>query len=163
MTDTAETAPDLVLDDAIRQLFAAAEGFSREFFTRLAREVYLDSKRRRRLEELLGAWDPIAEAASSVGPEAVVRGYLLFVRGEFEAAADVLQSEKGDPWGAFFGVFFFMTWISSVHLAYHYAVDGLVSLIAVAAIWAVSERIIAAWDALLARHDILRTNTVPAE
>lgn len=66
-------------------------------------------------------------------------------------------------WGAFFGVFFFMTWISSVHLAYHYAVDGLVSLIAVAAIWAASERTIAAWDAWLARQFTLRTNTVPAE
>ncbi|MEM6856543.1 MAG: phosphatase PAP2 family protein [Pseudomonadota bacterium] len=53
-------------------------------------------------------------------------------------------------WGAFFGVFFFITWISSVHLAYHYAVDGLVSLLAVAAIWAVAQRIIAAWDARLA-------------
>lgn len=66
-------------------------------------------------------------------------------------------------WGTFFAVFFFITWISSVHLAYHYAVDGLVSLIAVAAIWKVSERIIAAWDAWLARQATLRTNTVPAE
>jgi hypothetical protein len=70
-------------------------------------------------------------------------------------------------WGAFFGVFFFVTWISSVHLAYHYAVDGLVSLIAVAALWALSQRIIAAWDAWLARREgfqaTLRTNTVPAE
>lgn len=66
-------------------------------------------------------------------------------------------------WGAFFGVFFFITWISSVHLAYHYAVDGLVSLLAVAAIWWLSQRIIAAWDYLLERQATLRTNTVPAE
>ncbi|AWW74332.1 hypothetical protein CD351_07825 [Erythrobacter sp. KY5] len=68
-------------------------------------------------------------------------------------------------WGAFFGVFFFITWISSVHLAYHYAVDGLVSLLAVAAIWWASQRIIAAWDRFLeARAQAtLRTNTVPAE
>ena len=71
-------------------------------------------------------------------------------------------------WGAFFGVFFFITWISSVHLAYHYAVDGLVSLIAVAAIWAASQRIIAGWDAWLndrgeAGQPTLRTNTAPAE
>ncbi len=66
-------------------------------------------------------------------------------------------------WGAFFGVFFFITWLSSVHLAYHYAVDGLVSLLAVAAIWAVSQRVISAWDGLLARQATLRTNTVPAE
>ncbi|MFU7528029.1 phosphatase PAP2 family protein [Qipengyuania sp. ASV99] len=68
-------------------------------------------------------------------------------------------------WGAFFAVFFFITWISSVHLAYHYAVDGLVSLIAVAAIWAMSQRIISAWDAWMLGRDqaALRTNTVPAE
>ncbi|QFT77435.1 phosphatase PAP2 family protein [Erythrobacter sp. THAF29] len=66
-------------------------------------------------------------------------------------------------WGVFFGVFFFVTWISSVHLAYHYAVDGLVSLLAVAAIWWASKRLIAAWDAFLARQATLRTNTVPAE
>lgn len=68
-------------------------------------------------------------------------------------------------WGAFFGVFFFVTWVSSVHLAYHYAVDGLVSLLAVAAIWWASQRIIAAWDAFLETRDqaALRTNTVPAE
>ena len=66
--------------------------------------------------------------------------------------------------GAFFGVFFAITWISSVHLAYHYAVDGLVSLLAVAAIWWASQRIIAAWDVFLeSRQATLRTNTVPAE
>lgn len=66
-------------------------------------------------------------------------------------------------WGAAFGAFFSITWISSVHLAYHYAVDGLVSVIAVAAIWKVSQAIITAWDAWLNRHATLRTNTVPAE
>jgi hypothetical protein len=66
-------------------------------------------------------------------------------------------------WGAAFGVFFAVIWISSVHLAYHYAVDGLVSVIAVAAIWTLSKWIIAGWDAFLARQATLRTNTVPAE
>ncbi|MEL7444486.1 MAG: phosphatase PAP2 family protein [Pseudomonadota bacterium] len=66
-------------------------------------------------------------------------------------------------WGAFFGVFFFVTWISSVHLAYHYAVDGLVSLIAVAGIWWVAERLIGAWDEFASAQATLRTNTVPAE
>ena len=68
-------------------------------------------------------------------------------------------------WGRFFAAFFFITWISSVHLAYHYAVDGLVSLLAVAAIWKFSQLVIAAWDNWLeARAQAtLRTNTVPAE
>jgi len=67
-------------------------------------------------------------------------------------------------WGAFFGVFFFITWLSSVHLAYHYAVDGLVSLLAVAAIWTASQHIIAAWDKWTGKGQaVLRTNTVPAE
>jgi len=54
--------------------------------------------------------------------------------------------------GAFFAVFFFITWVSSVHLAYHYAVDGLVSLLAVGAIWMASQRVIAVWDEWLARR-----------
>ena len=67
-------------------------------------------------------------------------------------------------WGAFFAAFFFITWISSVHLAYHYAVDGLVSLVAVAAIWKFSQLVFAAWDAFVEnRQPTLRTNTVPAE
>lgn len=68
-------------------------------------------------------------------------------------------------WGLFFGVFAAITWISSVHLAYHYAVDGLVSLFAILAIWRVSGWIIAAWDRWLARRaqPALLTNTVPAE
>ncbi len=66
--------------------------------------------------------------------------------------------------GVFFGVFFAITWISSVHLAYHYAVDGMISLLAVAAIWKASQHIIAAWDRWLeSRDQTLRTNTVPAE
>ena len=66
-------------------------------------------------------------------------------------------------WGAFFGVFFAITWVSSVHLAYHYAVDGLVSVFAVLAIWWLSKRIVTAWDEFTARQATLRTNTVPAE
>ena len=62
-----------------------------------------------------------------------------------------------------FGLFFAIIWIGSVHLAYHYAVDGLVSVVAVAAIWRGSALLIAAWDRLLARQAALRTNTVPAE
>jgi hypothetical protein len=71
-------------------------------------------------------------------------------------------------WGAFFAVFFVITWLSSVHLAYHYAVDGLVSLVAVAALWQASGAAIAAWDRWLegranAVQPALRTNTAPAE
>jgi hypothetical protein len=70
-------------------------------------------------------------------------------------------------WGVFFAAFFFVIWVSSVHLAYHYAVDGIVSLIAVAAIWKFSQAVFAAWDYWLERRALaqptLRTNTVPAE
>ncbi|MFM7402712.1 MAG: phosphatase PAP2 family protein [Erythrobacter sp.] len=69
-------------------------------------------------------------------------------------------ASRAAPW---FGVFFAITWISSVHLAYHYAVDGLVSVIAVAALWRLSALVFAAWDRWLARQATLRTNTVPAE
>lgn len=65
--------------------------------------------------------------------------------------------------GKLFGVFALITWVSSVHLAYHYAVDGLVSLVAIVAIWWASGRIIAGWDRYLASQAALRTKTVPAE
>lgn len=65
--------------------------------------------------------------------------------------------------GIFFGSFFVITWIGSVHTAYHYAVDGLVSVIAVAAIWWASGHIIAWWDRYNATQAALRTKTVPAE
>lgn len=62
-----------------------------------------------------------------------------------------------------FGLFFGLIWLGSVHLAYHYAVDGLVSVISVAALWRLSAVVIAWWDGWLARQATLRTNTVPAE
>jgi len=64
---------------------------------------------------------------------------------------------------AWFGLFFAITWVSSVHLAYHYAVDGLVSVIAVTLLWQLSGWVFAVWDGWLARQATLRTNTVPAE
>lgn len=61
--------------------------------------------------------------------------------------------------GRFFFVFMALIWIGSVHLAYHYAVDGLVSVIATAVLWWAANRMIAWWDGQAA----LRTKTVPAE
>lgn len=65
--------------------------------------------------------------------------------------------------GIVFAAFFLITWVSSVHLAYHYAVDGLVSLVAVAILWKIAQAIIAGWDHWLAGQATFRTNTVPAE
>lgn len=65
----------------------------------------------------------------------------------------------------FFFWFMIVIWIGSVHTAYHYAVDGLVSLIAVVALWWLAKGIFAAWDCLPVPfgQPTLRTNTVPAE
>ena len=76
----------------------------------------------------------------------------------------VAMRRVSKAWGRFFAVFFIVIWLGSVHLAYHYAVDGIVSVLAVAAIWTASRWIVTAWDARLAgRQPTLRTNTVPAE
>lgn len=45
----------------------------------------------------------------------------------------------------FFG-FFVVIWIASVHLAYHYALDGLVSVILTYALWRAAAGVIAWWD-----------------
>jgi PAP2 superfamily len=49
-----------------------------------------------------------------------------------------------------FGIFFVIIMIGSVHLAYHYAVDGYVSIIVTAIIWKLSGW----WASRYGRHDI---------
>ncbi|EDL47925.1 phosphatase PAP2 family protein [Erythrobacter sp. SD-21] len=67
--------------------------------------------------------------------------------------------------GRFFFWFMVVIWIGSVHLAYHYALDGLVSLVAVWLIWEFAELVFEAWDRVPVPggQADLRTNTVPAE
>lgn len=48
--------------------------------------------------------------------------------------------------GQFFFAFFVLIFIGSVHLAYHYAVDGIVSVIVTSAIWWASKHLFAWWD-----------------
>lgn len=53
--------------------------------------------------------------------------------------------------GQFFLAFLTIIWIGSVHLAYHYFVDGALSLICIAAIWRASASVFQWWDRRVAR------------
>ena len=48
--------------------------------------------------------------------------------------------------GWIFFAFFALIWLGSVHLAYHNAVDGLVSVLATLLIWEASGAVLRAWD-----------------
>lgn len=65
----------------------------------------------------------------------------------------------------FFFWFMVLIWIGSVHLAYHYALDGFLSLVAVWGIWKATHWIFRWWDSVPfpGSQPDLRTNTVPAE
>ncbi len=67
--------------------------------------------------------------------------------------------------GNAFLIFMIVIWIGSVHTAYHYAVDGLVSIGAMIGIWWLADAIFKIWDRLPNPFDqsTLRTKTVPAE
>lgn len=47
--------------------------------------------------------------------------------------------------GRIFFAFFLLIWVASVHLGYHYFVDGLVSVVATAAIWWGSKALLRGW------------------
>ncbi|WFL77483.1 phosphatase PAP2 family protein [Altererythrobacter arenosus] len=77
-----------------------------------------------------------------------------------------LAARKVSPGlGRAFFVFMIVIWIGSVHTAYHYAVDGLVSIAAMIVLWWVVKAVIRAWDRIPSpfAQPTLRTNTVPAE
>ena len=61
----------------------------------------------------------------------------------------------------FFG-FFVAIWLASVHLAYHYAADGLVSVIATAVLWKASGAILQAWDRAAERWNVRAAGTAIA-
>lgn len=61
--------------------------------------------------------------------------------------------------GRFFALFTVLIWLGSIHLGYHYAVDGLVSVIATAILWRASNSLITWWDDQLNS----RTSALPAE
>lgn len=73
--------------------------------------------------------------------------------------------EIGPRAGRSFLGFLIVIWIGSVHLAYHYAVDGLISVIAIVALWKISAWLFTWWDRIPtpAFQPALRTKTVPAE
>ena len=120
---------------------------------------------------VIGVTALIAVGSIVVGLDKDVRSFLedygtetLFVFGL--ATLFWLSVRRASPRaGKLFGAFVAAIWIASVHLAYHYAVDGLVAVIATYAIWRFVDWALARWDALLPRlvQPALRTNTVPAE
>jgi hypothetical protein len=58
-----------------------------------------------------------------------------------------LAMREVSPWaGRVFFAFFLLIWVASVHLGYHYFVDGLVSVVATSVIWWGSKALLKGWE-----------------
>ena len=74
---------------------------SKESFSSIARAAFLGEGGR----ELLGNWDSLVASLNVPRSESkALFGYLQYLRGNLEAAEEVLRSEKRTPWGGYYYV-----------------------------------------------------------